>query len=55
MALIKEVKGKQPVFGENIYLADNATIVANDAAVAFIIKFIVSSQSFQKTVSNNET
>ena len=27
MALIKEVKGKQPVFGENIYLADNATIV----------------------------
>lgn len=27
MALIKEIKGKQPVFGENIYLADNATIV----------------------------
>ena len=27
MALIKEVKGKKPVFGENIYLADNATIV----------------------------
>ena len=27
MALIKEVKGKQPVFGKNIYLADNATIV----------------------------
>ena len=27
MALIKQVKGKQPVFGENIYLADNATIV----------------------------
>ena len=27
MALIKEVKGKHPVFGENIYLADNATIV----------------------------
>lgn len=27
MALIKVVKGKQPVFGENIYLADNATIV----------------------------
>ena len=27
MALIKEVKGNQPVFGKNIYLADNATIV----------------------------
>lgn len=27
MALIKEVKGKKPVFGKNIYLADNATIV----------------------------
>ena len=40
MALIKEVKGKKPVFGENIYLADNATIVGevemgNDCSVWF--------------------
>ena len=27
MALIKEVKGKRPVFGTNVYLAENATIV----------------------------
>ncbi len=27
MALIKSVKGKSPIFGKNIYLADNATIV----------------------------
>lgn len=27
MALIKEVKGMRPVFGENIYLAENATVV----------------------------
>ena len=26
MALIKSVKGKNPIFGKNIYLADNATI-----------------------------
>ena len=29
MALIKVVKGKQPVFGENIYLAENATVVGD--------------------------
>ena len=27
MALIKEVKGKYPVFGTNVYLAENATVV----------------------------
>ena len=27
MALIKEVKGMRPVFGENFYLAENATVV----------------------------
>jgi carbonic anhydrase/acetyltransferase-like protein (isoleucine patch superfamily) len=27
MALIKRVKGKSPVFGENVYLAENATVV----------------------------
>ena len=27
MALIKEVKGKYPVFGTNIYLAENATVI----------------------------
>tara|TARA_B100001758_G_C18321850_1_gene563626 strand:- start:625 stop:1140 length:516 start_codon:yes stop_codon:yes gene_type:complete len=27
MALIKEVKGMRPVFGENVYLAENATVV----------------------------
>lgn len=27
MALIKEVKGKYPVFGTNVYLAENATII----------------------------
>lgn len=27
MALIKEVKGKRPVFGKNVYLAENATVV----------------------------
>ena len=27
MALIKSVKGKSPVFGQNIYLAENSTIV----------------------------
>jgi carbonic anhydrase/acetyltransferase-like protein (isoleucine patch superfamily) len=27
MALIKSVKGKNPVFGENVYLAENATVV----------------------------
>ena len=27
MALIKSVKGKSPVFGENVYLAENATVV----------------------------
>ena len=29
MALIKEVKGIFPVFGENIYLAENATIIGD--------------------------
>ena len=29
MALIKEVKGIFPVFGENIYLAENATVVGD--------------------------
>ena len=27
MALIKEVKGKSPIFGNDIYLAENATVV----------------------------
>ena len=27
MALIKSVKGKSPIFGEDVYLAENATIV----------------------------
>ena len=27
MALIKEVKGKYPVFGTNVYLAENATVI----------------------------
>tara|TARA_Y100001978_G_C23647139_1_gene411399 strand:+ start:791 stop:1306 length:516 start_codon:yes stop_codon:yes gene_type:complete len=27
MALIKEVKGKYPVFGTNVYIAENATVV----------------------------
>ena len=27
MALIKSVKGKLPIFGKDIYLAENATIV----------------------------
>ena len=27
MALIKSVKGKEPIFGKNIYLAENATVV----------------------------
>ena len=27
MALIKSVKGKSPIFGKDIYLAENATIV----------------------------
>jgi carbonic anhydrase/acetyltransferase-like protein (isoleucine patch superfamily) len=29
MALIKEVRGKQPVFGRNCYLAENATVVGD--------------------------
>jgi carbonic anhydrase/acetyltransferase-like protein (isoleucine patch superfamily) len=40
MALIKSVKGKSPVFGDNIYLAENATVVGevemgNDCSVWF--------------------
>lgn len=27
MALIKSIKGKSPIFGKNIYLAENATII----------------------------
>ena len=27
MALIKEVKGKYPVFGTNVFLAENATVI----------------------------
>lgn len=27
MALIKKVRGLSPVFGENCYLADNATVI----------------------------
>lgn len=27
MALIKSVKGKSPIFGKNVYLADNATVI----------------------------
>ena len=27
MALIKSVKGREPIFGKNIYLAENATVV----------------------------
>jgi carbonic anhydrase/acetyltransferase-like protein (isoleucine patch superfamily) len=29
MALIKEVKGKKPVFGNNCYLAENSTVVGD--------------------------
>ena len=29
MALIKKVRGKEPIFGENCWLADNATIVGD--------------------------
>ena len=29
MALIKSVKGKSPIFGANVYLAENATIVGD--------------------------
>ncbi len=29
MALIKEVKGKSPFFGKNVYLAENSTIVGD--------------------------
>lgn len=29
MALIKEVRGKHPIFGDNCFLADNATIVGD--------------------------
>ena len=40
MALIKEVKGKHPVFGTNVYMAENATIVGevqmgNDCSIWF--------------------
>ncbi len=40
MALILEVKGKHPVFGTNVYLAENATIlgeveIGNDCSVWF--------------------
>jgi len=40
MALIKEVNGTQPKFGENIYLAENATVIGdvtmgNDCSVWF--------------------
>lgn len=40
MALIKEVKGRRPVFGTNVYLADNATVVGevligNDCSIWF--------------------
>ena len=40
MALIKSVKGKSPVFGENVYLAENATVVGevtmgNDCSIWF--------------------
>ena len=27
MALIKSVKGKSPIFGKDVYLAENATVV----------------------------
>lgn len=29
MALIKTVKGKGPIFGANVYLAENATVVGD--------------------------
>ena len=40
MALIKSVKGKSPIFGANVYLAENATVVGdvemgNDCSVWF--------------------
>jgi len=40
MALIKSVKGNSPIFGDNVYLAENATIVGdvkmgNDCSVWF--------------------
>ena len=40
MALIKEVKGRRPVFGTNVFLADNATVVGdvligNDCSIWF--------------------
>ena len=40
MALIKSIKGNSPIFGDNVYLAENATIVGdvkmgNDCSVWF--------------------
>jgi len=40
MALIKEVKGRRPVFGTNVFIADNATVVGdvligNDCSIWF--------------------
>jgi len=40
MALIKSVKGNSPIFGDNVYLAENATVVGdvkmgNDCSVWF--------------------
>ena len=29
MALIKSVKGKTPIFGNDVYLAENATVVGD--------------------------
>lgn len=42
MALIKSVKGKEPVSGKNIYLAENDTVVGevtigNDCSVWFSV------------------
>ena len=52
MALIKSVKGKSPVFGDNVCLAENATIVGevtmdNNCSVWFsaIVFFLVSGLS----------
>ena len=49
MALIKRVKGISPVFGEKVYLAENATVVGevtmgNNCSVWFsaVVFFLVS-------------
>jgi len=34
MALIKPLKGKAPISGKNVYLAENATIIADNCFIS---------------------